>query len=86
MFNLRNLCNQNQKSKFQLELKNKRIKTEFDLAVIKYYPVDEKKSMDKKNIPPERGLLNKKQSVQMNTFVDRRVSDEDFLKSLEEKW
>ena len=43
-------------------------------------------SMDKENIPPDRGLLNKKQSVQMNTFIDRRVSAEEFLKSLEEKW
>ena len=69
-----------------VQVKNKRIKTEFDLGVIKDDPVDEKKSMDKENIPPERGLLNKKQSVQMNTFIDRRVSAEEFLKSLEEKW
>ena len=47
--------------------------------------MDEKKSI-KENIPPEQGLLNKKQSVQMNTFIDRRVSAEEFLKSLEEKW
>ena len=45
-----------------------------------------RKSMDKENIPPDRGLLNKKQSVQMNTFIDHRVSAEEFLKSLEEKW
>ena len=69
-----------------VQVKNKRIKTEFDLGVLKDDPVDEKKSMDKENIPPERGLLNKKQSVQMNTFIDRRVSAEEFLKSLEEKW
>ena len=41
--------------------------------------------MDKENIPPEWGLLNKLQSAQLNTFIDRRVSAEEFLKSLEEK-
>ena len=38
----------------------RRVKTEFDLGVIKDDPVDEKKSMDKENILPEQGLLNKK--------------------------
>ena len=42
-----------------LLFKNKKIKTEFDLGVIKDDPVDEKKSMDKENIPPERGLFIK---------------------------
>ena len=69
-----------------VQVNNKRIKTEFDHGVIKDDPVDENKSMDKENNSPVRGLLNKKQSVQMNTFIDRRVSAEEFLKSLEEKW
>ena len=43
-----------------VQVKNKRIKTEFDLGVIKDDPVDEKKSMDKENNPPVWGLLNKK--------------------------
>ena len=43
-----------------VQVKNKRIKTEFDLGVIKDDPVDEKKSMYKENNPPVRGLLNKK--------------------------
>ena len=39
-----------------VQVKNKRIKTESDLGVIKDEPVDEKKSMDKENKPPVQGL------------------------------
>ena len=40
-----------------VQVKNKRIKTECDLGVIKDEPVDEKKSMHKENKPAVKGLF-----------------------------
>ena len=40
----------------------------------------------KENIANFPKKSSNKKSVQMNTFLDRRVSTEVFLKSLERKW
>ena len=40
---------------------------------------------DKENIAPIQRLVNKTVSIQMSTFNDRRVTTEEFLRSLEEK-
>ena len=40
---------------------------------------------DKENMPPMQRGLNNNKSVQMTTFIDRKVMTEKFLKLLAEK-
>ena len=48
--------------------------------------MDQKQSMDdNENMLPMHRGFNNNISVQMTTFIDRRVKTEEFLKSLEEK-
>ena len=54
--------------------------------VIKVEAVDKKQSMDdKENKPPMQRRFSNNKSVQMTTFIGRRVKTEELLKSLEEK-
>ena len=61
----------------QLQIKPKLIKIE---------AVDKKQSMDdKENMPPMQRRFSNNKSVQMTTFIGRRVKTEELSKSLEEK-
>ena len=67
-------------------VKKKRNEAESNRDLIKVEGVDEKTSMDnKENVAPIQRRFNNNISVQMRTFIDRRVNTEQFLRSLEEK-
>ena len=67
-------------------VKKKRNEAESNRDLIKVEGVDEKTAMDnKENVAPIQRRLNNNKSVQMSTFIDRRVNTEQFLRSLEEK-
>ena len=54
--------------------------------LIKVEAVDKKQSMDdKENMPPMQRRFSNNKSVQMTTFIGRRVKTKELLKSLEEK-
>ena len=49
--------------------------------------MDKKQSMDdKENMPRMQRLFSNNKSVQMTTFIGRRVKTDELLKSLEEKF
>ena len=67
------------------QVKKKRLKRGSELDFPKIEGEDQKHVGDKENIAPIQRLFSNKTSVQMTTFIDRRVKTEEFLRSLVEK-